>query len=62
MDAPVIYAGQEEPSILNKHYLEYFLTAGALTLLLLGAWMTWWGWAGRCVRWRRSASGCRRSR
>jgi signal transduction histidine kinase len=48
-DAPVVYAGREEPSVLRKHHLEYFITAGALILLVLVAWMTWWV-VGRTLR------------
>ncbi|GAA4192657.1 HAMP domain-containing sensor histidine kinase [Streptosporangium oxazolinicum] len=40
-DSPVVYAGLEEPAILHKHHLEYFISAGALVLLALAAWMTW---------------------
>ncbi len=40
-DSPVVYAGLEEPAILHKHHLEYFIAAGVLILLALAAWMTW---------------------
>jgi signal transduction histidine kinase len=40
-DSPVVYAGLEEPAILHKHHLEYFIAAGVLVLLALAAWMTW---------------------
>ncbi|MDP9842031.1 signal transduction histidine kinase [Streptosporangium lutulentum] len=48
-DAPVVYAGIEEPSILRKHRLEYFFAGSALILLIFAAWMTW-SVVGRTLR------------
>ncbi|AWS48782.1 two-component sensor histidine kinase [Streptosporangium sp. 'caverna'] len=48
-DAPVVYAGIEEPSILRKHRLEYFFAGSALILLIFAAWMTW-AVVGRTLR------------
>ncbi|GII54366.1 two-component sensor histidine kinase [Planotetraspora thailandica] len=41
-DSPVVYAGMAEPSILATHRLEYLIAAGALMIVILAAWTTWW--------------------
>ncbi|MFC7645454.1 sensor histidine kinase [Streptosporangium lutulentum] len=48
-DAPVVYAGIAEPPLLGGHLLEFYLAAGALALLGLAGWMTWWT-VGRTLR------------
>jgi signal transduction histidine kinase len=48
-DSPIIYAGVPQPGVLRGHRLEGFIGAGALVLLLLGAWMTWYV-VGRMLR------------
>jgi signal transduction histidine kinase len=48
-DAPVLYAGLPEPSILREHHLEYLTDAGTLFFAGLVFWLTWYT-VGRTLR------------
>jgi signal transduction histidine kinase len=49
LDAPVVYAGSVEPSLLRGHLLEWSLAGVTLLLLGLAGWLTWWV-VGRTLR------------
>jgi signal transduction histidine kinase len=48
-DSPVVYAGMAEPPILATNGLEFGLTAVAIPITMLAAWLTWW-MVGRTLR------------
>ncbi|MGH3390912.1 MAG: sensor histidine kinase [Actinomadura sp.] len=48
-DAPVVYAGAAEPSLLVTRRLEYVITLGALVMIVIRGWLTW-RMTGRALR------------